>query len=197
MPTCCFVISAAGSDGRIRHSCIFPLWTNRSNSRRTPAPTPLGMGELIRAARVTANAYREALMRSIIKATLLLSILLVGACSDSSGPGGESSITGTYILKTVNGSPLPFVLIQVGSDKLEIVSARLTLNSDMTFGDRSTIRLTEAGQVTTEEDMSVGTYTRTGNTVVLRFSDGAQQALVINGRALSGTIEGFSFVYER
>ncbi len=45
---------------------------------------------------------------------------LILACSDSTGPG--AGLVGTWHLQTVDGEPLPFILSESGSDKLELTA---------------------------------------------------------------------------
>lgn len=124
-------------------------------------------------------------------------MLAVAACGgDSTGPDSESHV-GVYTLRTVNGQNLPFTLVQVGSDKLEVTGERLTVNADGTFSGRTDYRLTEAGKVTTETETWFGTYELRGTNVTFTDADGGTGAgAYING-AFTLSIEGFTFVYRK
>lgn len=64
---------------------------------------------------------------------LAAALVALGACNnDSTSPNG--SVSGTYSLRTVNGSPLPFTF----SDGSVLVSDRLSLNGDGTYVDIAT-----------------------------------------------------------
>ena len=95
-----------------------------------------------------------------------------GDDDDPTGPGGTA--TGTYTLRTVNGQNVPTTVYE-GDDlgfyyKVEVLSGHVTLDADGTFEDVTTIRETEGtGTPTPSEFVTVGTYTRTGNT--LTFTD--------------------------
>jgi hypothetical protein len=89
------------------------------------------------------------------------------ACSgDSTGPGGSgNSVTGTYTLRTINGTPLPVVLAQAPGYLLRITSATLTLNSPNTFSTVGTYQETTGSTTVTVTDTCTGTYTLTGTSI--------------------------------
>lgn len=61
---------------------------------------------------------------------LLLAVVALAACNnDSTSPNG--TVVGTYSLRTVNGSQLPYTF----SDGSVLVSDQLTLNSNGTYTD--------------------------------------------------------------
>lgn len=138
------------------------------------------------------------LRRTLLSALLMVaSLFTLGACGDSTGPGG-GSITGTYKLQTVNGNPLPYVIVQVGSDKVEVSEGSLTLNADNTYSSRFTFRTTEGGQVTTETDTSVGTYTRNNNAITFTdSSDGETITGSVSGNTITFTEEGLVLVFKK
>ncbi len=127
--------------------------------------------------------------------TVVLAGGLLTACGedDSTGTGG-TSIFGTYTLQTVNGTSLPFVIIQIGNDKLEITGGSVRLNSDNTFSVSLTLRVTEAGTVTTLTETETGTLTVTGSTVRLTDSAGDVTTGSISGNTLTIIDEGDTFV---
>ncbi|GBD33206.1 hypothetical protein HRbin33_02187 [bacterium HR33] len=106
-----------------------------------------------------------------------LSVLLSGC--DIFG-GGH---TGTYVLKTVNGKPLPAVILEIiGTYKAEITAGSVTLNEDNTFSASITFRETEGSTVRTQTETDSGTYTISGNTITFT-SPGT-------GPAFTGTLSG-------
>ena len=128
---------------------------------------------------------------------------LLTACGDGGGDGGDAtgpggtSIFGTYTLETINGSSLPFVVFQVGNDKVEITAGSVQLNSDNTYSVSVTFRLTEAGTVTTETDTGAGTFTATGSTI--QFSDAGDGSGPFTGSISGNTLtiidDGDTFVF--
>lgn len=143
-------------------------------------------------------------MRVLTKSVLAILVAGLTACGDSSGPDDGGIVAGTYTLRTINGSGLPFVLAQIGTEfKFEIVSDVFTLKEDNTFTDVATVRFTEEGTVTTETNTYTGTYTTTGSTVRLTDTTGetltstfsAGNTLTMNlGNAESGPL---TFVYRK
>ena len=110
--------------------------------------------------------------RTLATAALALLTLAAGACGgddDSTGPNG--SIAGTYTLQTVNGSPPPITVFELGDDKIEVTGASVVINENGTFSATSTVRETDAGQVTTSSSVCSGTYTRSGSTVTFTEPD--------------------------
>ena len=63
------------------------------------------------------------------KIALLLAVVALAACNDSTSPNG--SATGSYSLRTINGSNLPYTF----QDNSVLVSDQLTLNSNGTYVD--------------------------------------------------------------
>jgi hypothetical protein len=124
---------------------------------------------------------------------LAATLATAAACGDSTGSGG---VTGTYQLKSLNGNPLPAIIIQVGNDKVEVTAGAVTLNSDNSFSFRLTIRVTEGGSVTTEEDTSVGTYAVNANSVVFT-SEGQSFNASLTGNTLTFIDEGFTYLFEK
>src|SRR5687767_4985621 len=97
-------------------------------------------------------------------AVAMMSVLALPACSDSSGPGGNGDVAGTYTLRTVNGSNVPFTILQVGSTyRLEILSGSVVINSNGTYTETASLRETNGTVVTTEQQNSNGTWTRVNN----------------------------------
>lgn len=134
-------------------------------------------------------------MRKLI-AVLALLLLPLSACGgDSTGP--DNSFAGSYELRSIGGSPLPFTVIQVGADRLEVVSGTLTINEDGTFSDRATFRITESGNVTTEQEAVAGTYTRNNNAFTFSDTDGDVYSGSLQGNTMTVTVEGLILVYQK
>jgi hypothetical protein len=113
----------------------------------------------------------------------LLAFAALAAC------GGDSStspgvVTGTYSLQSVNGSPLPFTVIQIGADKYEIISDVIVLNEGGSFSETTNDRTTQNGVVTTSTITDAGTYTLTGTAITLVST----QSGTINGSVNNGTL---------
>lgn len=134
-------------------------------------------------------------MRKLLSLIVLMLVFL-GACGDS-GTGPEDSTSGTYALETVNGNRVPYTILQFGNDKIEVVAGSITINADNTFSWRVTLRTTEGGRVTTEEDRYTGTYTRNNNAFSFTDNEGDAYAASVQGGTLTMTVEGLVLVFRK
>ena len=131
-------------------------------------------------------------------AVMAAMVVAVGACSDSSGPDEGGSIAGTYSLRTVNGSNLPFTVVQLPEFKVEVVSDVVTLNANNTFSEVFTSRTTEGTTVTTESETTTGTYTLTGSLLRMTDTEGnVITAAFSAGNTLTATAGNFTLVYRK
>ena len=138
-------------------------------------------------------------MRHFLVITLALVSTVLAACGDSTGPSrtGTTGIAGTYNLQTVNGSPLPYTVIQVGQDKLEVTAGRVTLTADRTFSASITFRETENGTATTTTETDSGTYTQNGTAINFAYADGTTDTAALNGNILTIAAQGIALVFRR
>ena len=126
---------------------------------------------------------RQKLMRAL---ALCAATIYVGACGgDSPTSPASASIAGTYQLKTVNGSPLPFTY-QSGLNKFVVTSDAITVADGGTWTETGHFTMTYNGQTTDQVVSDGGTWTRAG-TAVSFYS--AQQGTV----SYSGTFTGNGF----
>ncbi len=101
----------------------------------------------------------------------LISVLIVSgiaaggtwACGgDSTSP---SSIAGTYNLQTIDGQSLPVVIFEVGTDKVEVTAGFMLLNSDQTYSESVSFRITDGAIVTTDVEATTGSWTLSGSAI--------------------------------
>ena len=127
---------------------------------------------------------------------LMLAAAVLAACGGDSATG-PGSVTGAYELQTIDGDALPFVVAEIGEDRLEITGGRLTLNADNSFSDRLDFRLIEDGETTTDSETVTGTYEVSGSSVTLEYQGGEPSTVSVSGRTLTQTVEGITFVYRK
>jgi hypothetical protein len=107
----------------------------------------------------------------------LVALVALAACNnDSTSPNG--SVNGTYSLRTVNGSALPYTF----SDGSVLISDRLTMNSDGTYTDVATF--SNASSATEQGLWSI-------NNNLITFND-QTDSFTYNG-SLSGSVLTESF----
>ncbi|MFG1691135.1 lipocalin family protein [Gemmatimonadota bacterium] len=124
---------------------------------------------------------------------VLALVAVLTACGGSSTE--PEPIWGTYNLTTIAGQPLPYVLIQVGADMLEVTAGHMRLNSDHTFSTALTLRLTEDGVEDTETGTNSGTFTVSGSSLTFTDSDGETFTGSLTDKTLTLIEDGDAFVF--
>ena len=132
-----------------------------------------------------------------IAAFATLAFTLAACGSDSATSPTSVSVNGTYSLRTVNGSAVPFILQGSGANKVEIVSDVFTFSSGGTFSERAVLRFTENGVVRDENYDDSGTYTKSGTAITLRYTDSSTGSGTVDGNTMTLSGQGYSFVYAR
>jgi hypothetical protein len=125
-------------------------------------------------------------MRKILCATLALAIF---AChSDSTSP--TVSLTGTYTLKSINGSPLPYTT----SSGDRLTADVLTINANGTYTDVSQYTTTNGSSAT---DTESGTYTNNNGAVTFNdLTDNLTYQGSLSGSVLTEVVAGLTEVYQ-
>jgi hypothetical protein len=123
-----------------------------------------------------------------MKPALIALALLLTAC-DSTGPSGAR---GLWQLGTINERALPFELIAATSSTpaFSITGAEYNLNADGTY-EHSVQFGPNASFV------EFGTYTFDGRDVRLIAHQNRPYSMPLNGRSLTGTVEGRRYLYAR
>ncbi len=134
------------------------------------------------------------MVRRVFLAFLVLGVTACGG--DGTGP---ESVTGTYRLQTIDGDPLPFVVFEIGAEKIEIAAGSVTLNEDMTCSNIGTFRITtSSGNVTTNALIELCTYSIDGEALTLTsVADTTDTSGSIVGSALTLTNAGFVLIYRK
>ena len=132
------------------------------------------------------------LQRSLL--SLLVSVVLV-SCHDATSP---EDLLGTWRLESVSGQPLPYILEQEGTRKVELTGETVTLITS----DRQTMvtffRVTDKGNVFTESVPAPGNYTVNGSTLLLTFdADEDTYTAIVTGDTMTIDDIGLRFVYRR
>jgi hypothetical protein len=112
--------------------------------------------------------------RLILAATMAATLAVLAACSDSNPTGpGNAAVTGTYALRTINGSAVPWT--EPGSTAQEsftINSGSLVVNSNGTYTLTYAVVFREGGQSVTTSFSMPGTWTQSNRTLTLRDNEG-------------------------
>ena len=126
---------------------------------------------------------------------LAMGTLALFACGDSTGV--VQNVNGTYDLKTINGSPLPFTISLPGAVVTEDVTSDVITASNGFFTDVTFYRDTDTqtGQVTTSSSSDTGTYVINGTAVTFQFNSGFTGNGTVSGNSFTIVDQGISLVY--
>ena len=130
-------------------------------------------------------------MRRVLLGLMLFSI----ACVDD-GLTGSSTVTGTYTLRTVNGSPLPYTVVEGPMVGTVIIDDAITLYQGGTYVEPSHSRATPKGPV--ESETETGTYALLGNSISLRSNEsGLTKVTKVNGNSMTFVEPGITSVFRK
>lgn len=128
-----------------------------------------------------------------------LLLVVAAACGgDSPTEPTPASVAGTWRLQTVNGSVLPFLLVEFGTDKVELTSDVLIVAASGSFAQMKQLTTTQSGQVSTDDLTDAGTYTLNGTAVTFTFdSDSSTGTGSLSGNTLTVAGGSFAMVYRK
>jgi hypothetical protein len=129
------------------------------------------------------RAHRARISLRCFVVLALCGALACGSDATVSEPT-PASLVGTWALHDINGIVLPAVIGQTATTKIEMMSDVVTATAAGTYSIVAQLRTTTNGQVTLSSESDAGTYTLTGNAVVIH-SD--------NGSTINGTVKGNTF----
>ena len=109
-------------------------------------------------------------MRRLYPGILLATALL--ACSADTITDDLTPYAGDYQLRTINGFPLPYAILQSTAETLEITDETFSLATAGTFVDVTHYRRTQSPTVDFPADTLRGTFTVRGQTVNFTTSKG-------------------------
>ena len=119
----------------------------------------------------TLRGARTRGARMLFAAALAATVAITTACGSDS-PTGPKKVSGTYVLETVDGLPLPFIVTNPRDHAIVINSVTATLDSSGTYAVAGTG--TQDGHATTIIT-DAGTYSQSGAT--LHFTSTMSNAL--------------------
>ena len=113
---------------------------------------------------------------------LLVFATAVGCGGDSSTSPTDTTVSGTYTLRTVNRIPLPFTVAQTDSITVELVSDAFTLTESRTWTESTVRRTTSSGQAVTDTVSDAGTFVLSGtNNITLISANGSTDGTIGGG----------------
>lgn len=145
------------------------------------------------------RAIRSGTSRS---AVLLASVagFAAGCSSTSDTTAPSSQVPGTYLLRTVNGAQLPYVLPQDTTGSYTLVSDTFTFKTDGTFTEdlAEDFTATAGATATRLTGNDAGRWRLSGTNVVVVFAGGAGlTGAFTNGNTITFNSGGVSAVYQK
>lgn len=138
-------------------------------------------------------------MRRLALVLVAVQVLVAGGCGDSTGP---QSLVGTYDLRSIDGDPVPVVVVEAEGFRREIVSGFVRLNGDGSFEAMNNYQITTGTDAQTISLIVNGGYERSGNAITLRFlspqgGPPVTVAAIWANNRLTIDDDGHRWVYER
>lgn len=119
-----------------------------------------------------------------------------GGCDDSSSTALEPNLSvasGTYVLSTVNASPLPVEVRNDPNLRVTITSGAIVLGGDGTFRQSFMLSETPAGaSASVRESVTQGTVTMSGARIQFHASTGGEWAATLTGPRIDYVVPGNS-----
>jgi hypothetical protein len=130
---------------------------------------------------------------------LLLGLLVPLAACGESGTGSEPGIHGTYALRTINGSSLPFLLHEDEDERVLVTRGAIVLRTNGTFTDELHYDVTIAdGSTGPYGDVLSGTFQESSGVLSFQPDDGSGRYTVsLNNGRLSQSIGAYLLEYAR
>jgi hypothetical protein len=138
-------------------------------------------------------------MRKLFYA-ITLGALAIGsvACTDIVSSLGYGNATGSYDLRTFNGTYIPAVVYDDGFEQRQILQETFTIYTDGTYTDDYTLRILTRNGSTQQTFRDAGTYQQ--NNTALQFRDSSTGDVFtgsLSGNVLTVSYLGDIYVYER
>jgi len=126
-------------------------------------------------------------------------LITLAACGGESptAPSGPQ-VSGTWTMRTVNGTPLPVSLILADGTQIIARSSVLTLTGDRsgTYQEVITFSFTATPNLTSAISEN-GTWTVAGNIISFATNQGDHYTGTVTGNTLTEVVGGFAQVYSR
>jgi hypothetical protein len=127
-----------------------------------------------------------------MRKTFLLAAILLVSCGGEAITADLSATAGIYTLRSENGNPLPYTLVNQTNLQITVLAETLELTAQGAFQDISRITQVSNGITTTIADTAAGSWSLSGVNATLSPNDGSPTILArIVGSTL--TISGTDF----
>jgi hypothetical protein len=130
------------------------------------------------------------MMKRLVAVLIVAGIAAGGAWACSGDSTSPSSIAGTYNLQTIDGQSLPVIVLEVGTDTVEITAGFMRLVSDQTFSESVSFRIADGAIVTTDVETTTGSWTVSGSAITFTGTAGTNA-----GDTFTGSISGNTLTF--
>ena len=133
-------------------------------------------------------------MRKLIA---LVALSLAVACGDSGTNPNTDDISGTYSVRTVNNSSVPYTFTSNGGS-ITLLSDVINVAGNGTWSETYTYR--QGSQTTTGTGADAGTWSRSGANVTLystTYSETSYTGSYSNGQLMLNDGNNFNYVFQR
>lgn len=94
---------------------------------------------------------------------------VIAACGSDGTTAPSQTVAGTYSLKTVNGSALPFKIVEIGDTTYALAGIQLNIAGAGTWTASFSEVVTVAGKTAMVSVPSHGSWAQTGTSITLHF----------------------------
>jgi hypothetical protein len=130
------------------------------------------------------------------KALVGLALLCVGCLDDP--VVGTTTLTGAYVLRSLNGSPPPAIVSGSGDNKTEVIDDVITFFEGGSYAENGHTRITVNGQTTDGTIFDTGRYSPLGTSIALNSTGGGtRSALSTDGKSLTIVEAGVRWVFTK
>lgn len=129
---------------------------------------------------------------------LMLSALALTACGDSTAPAER--VDGTYQLVAFNGQPLPATFFQNIAGRVQYTGGNIVLRSDLSYTENLNVLRTLFNTPGTPDRSNLvenGTYTVTGNSIILSIAGGRSYTGSVGDGVLRYVFNDDSYEFRR
>jgi hypothetical protein len=115
-------------------------------------------------------------------------------CSPTTSP---LDVIGTYMLKSVSGSPLPYQLPGTGPTRVHVLDDMIILTPSGTYSEVGHKIFSTGSTVTVAAPVDAGNFTRRGDVITMESLLIGIWSGTINGNTLTLEQQGLTLVYEK
>jgi hypothetical protein len=129
------------------------------------------------------------------KALIGLAIVAV-ACMDDEIVG-STTLTGAYVLRTVNASPPPVTIAGSGDNRTEVIDDVVTLFEGGGYAENGHTRVTVNGQSSVEVISDSGHYSALSTSISLASSTGRIRVATSDAKSMTIVEAGITWLYSK